>query len=332
MENMRWLACLLLLVPATARAQRDEPPPWLSDEPPPGLPDGDPLPPLDAAALAGWILAPEPAPSERGEVAEAALEAFFDDHIVEERVQAGDVDGWYGTVGHRLDREFSPDLEAINAERRAGTSLLQQAWDELTRWGEAPSASPEQPGARPITLSATNPTPGSDDLMEAEWNEQLNPLYAPTRDWTVEVRATYGPDGDVLAAWVHRSSGLRSLDGEAVRTVRATPGPPPPDGVLGARTALRADWRFTAMEPAPLFNLGMVPGLALGGALFLDIASRMTMLLVHQLIDLVGEALADDTVCEEMIVPGCSGARSRIELLRVVDATHLTPEERRAAR
>ncbi|HJL18610.1 MAG TPA: hypothetical protein RMH99_23315, partial [Sandaracinaceae bacterium LLY-WYZ-13_1] len=85
--------------PGSGRPGAGPPPPDREDEAAPGDPDAPgaiPLfPRLPLARAAGWILPPEPRPDDREGEAEAALERFFDRTLMRDRLEAGDVDGWY---------------------------------------------------------------------------------------------------------------------------------------------------------------------------------------------------------------------------------------------
>lgn len=274
-------------------------------------PDPEPLDPREVplfprvplARAAGWILPPEPTPSDREDEGEAALERYFDGALGEDRLEAGEVDGWYREAGRAMRHAFRPDSEEIRAERTAGMSLLQQAFDEFRRYAEGPEP-PRGPNMLP-ELRAAVPHPGDRQaVMEQEHLEWCNPLNGRTTWYRVDLRVTHNPEGALSASWVLRSSGIGALDRAALHAVR-TGGvhlPPPPPRVVGDRQAVRSDWAFE------MGDVAVPPG-------------------------------CPSLSCLEDPVQGwiCGGfgrglIRTRVWLLTVVDAQHPTPEERRAAR
>ncbi len=270
------------------------------------------LPRLPMAPAAGWILDPEPTPSGREEEAEAALEEFFDEALMRDRLEAGDVDGWYHDLGRSMRQRFRPDRDEIERERRAGMTLLQELFDELRRYAGGPERPEDVPGQPfPERRAAVRDPTDRRAAVEQEMWDTCSPLNAPVTWYTTVLRVTHNPEGVLSAAWVHRSSGIRSLDRAALAAARsgsvALPAPPP--GVVGERQAIRSDWAF---------DLG-------------DVATFVSCLSQTPLGADVG--CVDDPVLGVMCaVAGRGIIRTRVRLLGVVDADHLTPAERRADR
>lgn len=287
--------------------------PAAEPEPEPGAPGPIPLfPRLAIAPAAGWLLPPEPTPSDREEEAEAALEAFFDDGLMRDRIDTGDVDGWYHGVGRAMRQQFRPDRGALERERHAGMTLLQQAFDELRRYGRGPEPPQDVRGQTlPEHRAEVGDPTDRSAAVRQEMFDYCNPLNAPVTWYTVVLRVTHNPEGVLSAAWVHRSSGYRTLDRAALEAARSgsIELPAPPARVVGERQAIRSDWSF---------ELG-------------DVATFVSCLASTPLGGDVG--CVDDPIHGTMCaVAGRGIIRTRVRLLRVVDATHLTPEERRAAR
>jgi TonB family protein len=258
------------------------------------------LPRVPLARAGGWILPPEPAQGDREEQAEAALDAYFDEVLMRDRIHAGEVDGWYYEMNRLMRAEFRPDQEEVQRDVRAGMTPVQILWDELRRYAVPPERPPEH--SRP-----------PDQRMFTDWDPFLRRTYEmqelctagalPVTWYRVVVRVTHNPEGEVSAAWVERSSGSRALDDAALSAVRrgAVMLPPPPPSVVGERQAVQSDWAFEMGDVVVPLHCGIV--------------------------------CVDDPVLGPMCAAGGHGIiRTRLELVRVVDAQHLTPEERRAAR
>lgn len=271
----------------------------------------DLLPRLALAPAAGWLLPPEPTPDDREEEAEANLERYFDEQLMRDRIETGDVDGWYHGVGRSMRQEFRPDRGALERERRAGMTVLQEVWDELRRYASGPERPQDVPGQTlPEQRAEVRDPTDRRAARDQEMWDYCSPLNAPVTWYTVVLRVTHDPEGELSAVWVHRSSGYRSLDEAALEAARAGAVTlPPPPNVVGERQAIRSDWAF---------DLG-------------DVATFINCLVRTPLGAEV--ACVDDPVLGTMCAFAGRGIiRTRVRLLRVVDATHFTPEERRAQR
>lgn len=289
------------------------PPPRESDVPGPPAPPEPAAPDLfDRLALAraaGWILAPEPTPDDREGEAEAHLEEYFDREVMEDRIESGDVDGWYYDLAREMQHNFRPDRGRFERQRMAGMDDLQRIYEYLTRYGRGPERPNDLPGEPPRQLRGEISDPsnrssdtinGATTVMDQERFDWCNPLNAPVRWYGVVIRVTHNPEGELSAAWVERSSGYPELDRAALESVQegSVDLAPPPTGVVGERQAIQSDW---------LFELGVVYVYPLCGAQCVDDPD-------------LGLLCNDDII------------RRRLRLLRVVDSTHLTSEERRAER
>lgn len=257
---------------------------------------------LELARAAGWLLSPEPVPSDREEEAEAALERFFDSEIMEDRIEWGDVDGWYYDVRRAMSPHFHPDRGRFEEQRTAAMTDLQRVFDYFHRYAGGPEPPMDTPGATPPEHRAsagTDPTDRSETLVQEAF-DWCNPLNAPVRWFGVVIRVTHDPEGVLAAAWVERSSGYSVLDQAALSAARdgSVDLPAPPSGVVGDRQAVQSDW---------LFELGVV---------YLYAGCPPACVEDPEL----GQLCGDDII------------RRRVSLLRVVDATHHTPEERRHRR
>ncbi|MFK7990901.1 MAG: energy transducer TonB [Sandaracinaceae bacterium] len=284
-------------------------PPGMAPEAPPRGPV-DLLPRVPIARAAGWFLPPEPTPDDREDEAEARLEAYLDTALGHDRLEAGNVDGWYFEVGREMRQAFRPDRGRIESERRAGMNLLQEAYDEMRRYADGTEA-PFGPELLPELRGAV-PHPGSAVEVQEQLDfDRCNPLNGRTTWYRVDLRVTHNPEGELSAAWVLRSSGIRALDEAALEAVRtgAMTLPPPPTNVVGERQAIRSDWSF---------EMG-------------DVATPMICFFSGA--PTAGVSCVEDpvlgTMCSFM---GRGIIRTRLGLLDVVDADHHTPEERRAAR
>jgi hypothetical protein len=113
-----------------------------------------------------------------------------------------------------------------------------------------------------------------------------------------------------------RSSGMRALDEAAVTAVRegSVSLPAPPARIVGRRASVRSDWAFELGDVA-------TPYICWGGDETGLQPPSMELMCV------------DDPIHGVMCAGLGSGIiRTRLSLLRVVDAQHLPPAERRAAR
>lgn len=296
-------------------------PPEAEGIPEPGDDDPGPLPlfpRLPLARAAGWLLPPEPQPSDREEEAEANLERYFDEALDRDRLDAGQVDGWYHEVGREMRQRFRPDQGRIESERRRGMTLLQVLWDELRRYAGGPERPQDVPGQytpemRGGTALTTDPTDRRAAVEQEEF-DHCNALNAPVTWYRVDLRVTHNPEGELSAAWVHRSSGLDNLDRAALEAARsgAADLPAPPANVVGDRQAIQSDWAFE----------------------FGDVATPLAcMTNPMSPTPIVPIMCVDDPIRGvECAVFGRGIMRTRVRLLGVVDADHPTPEERRAAR
>lgn len=293
-------------------APREDPggPPPPPEESPPEGPDL--MPRVALAPAAGWLLPPEPTPDDREAEAEANLERYFDEQLMRDRIEAGDVDGWFRALGRSMRAQFRPDRDALERERRAGMTVLQEIWDELRRYAGGPERPQDVPGQTlPEHRAGVRDPTDREAARDQEMWEICSALNAPVTWYTVVLRVTHNPEGELSAVWVHRSSGYRSLDQAALEAARsgALALPAPPANVVGERQAIRSDWAFDLGDVATFINcLARTP---LGAEV----------------------ACVDDPVLGTMCaIAGRGIVRTRVRLLGVVDATHLTPAERRAAR
>lgn len=270
------------------------------------------LPRVPMAPAAGWFLPPEPTPSDREEEAEANLDAYFEGQLLQERHELGDVHPWYRALGRAMLREFRPNRDDVERERRAGMTPLQQLRDELRRLTLPPERPQDVPGQTlPEQRGAVTDPLDRSQVVEQEAFDHCNPLNAPVLWYRVVLRVTHAPEGELSAVWVHRSSGIRVLDRAALEAVRsgALDVQPPPEAVVGERQAIRSDWAF---------ELG-------------DVAARLGCF--------TSDGPTAQLSCVEdpergvmCAILGRGITRTRIRLLRVVDAGHETREERRARR
>jgi TonB family protein len=253
------------------------------------------------ARAAGWMLAPEPAPSDREAQAEERLERYFDDVLNEDRMQAVGANGWYSEMQRAMRRAFDPNMREVERERRAPMNALGRLVDELRRYANGPEPPQDNRGAPPPEVWNDH----HDDVTQAalEMQDQMNLLNAPVTWYRVDIRVTQNPEGVVSAAWVIRSSGYTALDDAALRAVRegTVTLPPPPDRVVGTEQAIRSDWAFEAGDVATYWTTaGCVDDPVDGGY--------------------------------QCAAGGRGIVRTRIRLLRVVDAEHESFEARRLRR
>jgi len=251
------------------------------------------LPPLTLARVAGWSLAPEPAPSnDAGRIADE-LDRYFDDHVREDQVAAGDVDGWYYDMQRRMRREFDPDLEEATGERREGMTFVQKLVDELSRYASGPERPIDPPNAMPPELANQHHDDGAQAIFE--WMDQTNLVNAPANWYRVDLRVIQNPEGVVSGAWVLETSGSETVDRAALDAVGSGTImlPPPPEHIVRERFAITSDWAFEAADVATYLNqAGCVDDPVRGGV--------------------------------QCAVLGRGIVRTRIRLLRVYDADHPT--------
>ena len=274
-------------------------------EPSPPAPPPNLFPRVPIATAAGWILAPEPEPDDREARAEAALEEYFDEQLGRDRVDAGHADGWYYEARRAMLEQFRPDRQRVEDERRAGMTTLQILYDELRRYARGPERPIDVPGQPTGSMRAAVPrTPifAGPEAVEQERMDQQNLLNGSVTWYRVDLRITHNAEGDVAAAWVIRSSGLRSLDEAALTAARSgVIERPPPARVMGRRDAIQSDWAF---------EMG-------------DVATDPLQ------AGCVGDLGSDQVQCAAV---GRGIVRLRVYLLRVMDAMTPSPAERRAAR
>lgn len=316
------LARRLVLDPGTptagsARPGADPSAPSPGDrlEPEPAAPEpGDVqlFPRLPLARAAGWLLPPEPSPSDREEQAEAELEAYFDGELHRDRLAAGVVDGWYHVTGRAMRQRFRPDRQALERERHAGMTPLQILYDELRRHAAPRERPMDVPGQTPPELrAAVTDRTDREQAVEQEWWDWCNALNSPTTWYRVDLRVTHNPEGVLSAVWVHRSSGYRSLDEAALQAARegSIALDPPPERVVGERQAIQSDWAF---------ELG-------------DVATPIACM--NQSGAAAQLMCVDDPIHGTMCaIAGRGIVRTRVTLLGVVDAEHESEAERRARR
>jgi len=271
-----------------------------TETPPQQMEPGEPeepapelMPRLTLAESVGWIFEPAPRPSDPEQIAEDRTQRYFDDVVHRDQLRAGLVDGWYFEVARAVRESIDVDANEIIQERRRGMNGVQRLWDELRRYGRGPG--------RPIDVPGTERTDSQhhfDDLEQAnlERMDQENCLNAAVNWYLAHVRITQAPDGELQAAWIVRSSGNAVVDRAALRAVReGVPRVgPPPELVVGERNAIVSEWSVDIGEVATQWNqLCMVGGL--GGVL------------------------------------GRGIVRTRLRLLRVIDAQHETDHPQDAA-
>ena len=283
----------------------------------PDLRDVDLFDRVAIARAAGWIIDPRPTPDDPEAAMEARLEEELDDQIMRDRIRAGDVGGWHHENGRAMLREFRPDPRAIARERQEGMNEFQRVVFFMRRYARGPER-PQDVAGQPLPEMRQHESTDLTDrrwAMEQELFDFMNPLNGAVSWLSVDVRVTHDPEGELLASWVLRSSGVRALDRAALEAARTggVSRPEPPDEVVGERQAIRSDWRFWFGDVATLIG-SITP------------AGSPTALL--SCVD-APEAYGDDPTCS---ADGYGIVRTRIDLLRVVDATHLTPAERRAQR
>ncbi len=282
--------------PATPE-QRDVPEP----EHPPEPAHPDLFPRTALARAAGWLLPkePAPAPSSAEDRGEEALDRYFDDTLEDDRLASGRADGWYGEAQQAMRRRFRVDGRELIRERRAGMTPLQRLTDELRRYARG-NERPQDPQNAPPP-DVLDGQYSAEDQAGLRYAEHVNLLNGPANWYRVDIRVVHSPEGVVQAAWVIRSSGYATLDRAALQAVRdgSLLLPPPPARLVGDRQAIASEWAFEAADVATYWGqMGCVDDPVGGGV-----------------------------TC----TPGDGRGlvRTRVRLLRVVDAEHPTFEERR---
>lgn len=254
----------------------------------------DLLPRIPIARAAGWILPDEPPPETREERGREALDRHLRDELHRSTLEKLGAHPWYQGVARRLRKRFQPDMRRLQRERRASMTVLQQVMDELGRYGPPETPVP-QAAVRPLEL--LEGTLSREDVAALRTAEAQNALHGHTTWYHVDVRVTYGPEGQVAAAWIEESSGYRTIDDAALAAARRGDIPAPPAEVVGDRDAIQADWRLEVGDVATPWNqAGCVDDPVHGG------------LQCHAL--------------------GRGVSRVRVRLLRVVDATPRSRDRR----
>jgi TonB family protein len=306
------MACFTFAAAAAAQ-ERDGPEPRRE-------PRGVELFPRDELSrAAGWELPPEPEPDAREEQAEANLDGLLDDEIHTDRLRAGNADAWYFELAREMRRTFRPDQQAVERGRRAGMAPWARVYDELRRHAappEPPMDLPGQPGPE-NRIGVRDPTNRGDPVLQ--WRERMdrcNALNSPVTWYRVDLRITHDRDGRLSAVWVIRSSGIRALDEAALRAVRqgSVSLPALPPRIAGSRSSVRSDWAFEMGDVA-------TPIICWGGDETGLQPPTMELMCV------------DDPDHGTMCAIGGRGIiRTRLRLLRIVDAQHPSREDRRTAR
>jgi TonB family protein len=271
------------------------------------------FPRLPMARAAGWILPPGPAPSGE-EAAEARTEEYLDNELERDRLQAGEVDAWYYELGRAMRNRFRPSQRALERERRAGMNPFQILYDELRRYAHGPERPIDVPGqALPEQQMHADPTDRRAAVEREAW-DVCNALNAPVTWYRVVLRVTHNPEGELSAVWVEQSSGWPSLDEAALRAVRqgSIALRAPPQEVVGEREAIQSDWAFEMGDVATPMGCYFTPG---------------ELLPIPQL-----QCVDDPVLGLQCAIFGRGIIRTRLQLLRVIDGRHRSPEERRAAR
>lgn len=273
--------------------------------PPPGpepAPDRevDLLPRVTLAETVGWILQPEPEPSDPERIAERRLDRMLAEHVMRDSLQHVGADGWYHHVGQQMRQALEIDMREAIRDGRRGMTVLQRAVSELGRYANGPSA--PQGGPAASTPETRNPSDPVQQYNETVM-DHMNLRNAPVTWYRVEVRLTQAPDGDLLASWIIRSSGNRVVDRAVLTAVRegTTRVPPPPPEIVGDRRAIVSEWAIEVGDVATY--LGQA-GCVLGGE--------------------------RGPQCTNGLGRGIW--RSRIQLLRVLDERHPSFEEHQRSR
>ena len=278
--------------------QGDPREPGGTSEPAPATPGPVNLfPRVPMAPAAGWILPPEPEPDAHEERSERALEHYFDDALSQDRLASGGVNGWYYQMQRAMRKAWRPDMRALERERRSGMNVGEVVVDELRRYAQPPFDPPPLHAIPPPEISSLP----REDQAALRAMEAQSFLFAPVTWYRVELRVVQSPEGVVHAAWVTRSSGYQTLDEGALDAVRRglVRIPAPPGAVVGDRQVIASEWSLEAGDVATYMNQA----------------------------GCVDDPVHDEYQCAAL---GRGIVRTRIALLRVVDATHATFEERRA--
>lgn len=255
----------VVVMPRPARAIDTDTDTGLPAEPPPAPAPAEPTPPAPPGPFqpmplpslgeaVGWILPEGPDEAQTDEErAQERLDRALGDVAERHRMAALGADPWYQTAGRAMQRAFRPDMRELERERRAPMSPLRRVVDELERYAQAPRSS-QQPRVPPAEMRlgrADHESLANDQMMAA--HDLRN---APATWYRVDLRVTHGPEGQLQAVWILRSSGYHTLDEAALAAVRHRTVilEPPPPAVVGARQAIRSDWAFEAADVATYWN------------------------------------------------------------------------------
>jgi TonB family protein len=253
--------------------------------------------PWALARAAGWVIEPAPTPDDREAAAERALDEYFLAALDQDALEHLGASPYYHDVMRAMRRAFHPDMGELERERRAPMTLLERFYDELRRYGPGPERPQDVPGALPVDQdTAARP----DERADQARRDAANLNNAPVTWYRVDLRVTQNPEGELAAVWVLQSSGYRSLDDAALRAVRdgLIVLPAPPAQLFRGRDAIQSDWAFEAGDVASDWNqLGCVDDPVQGGF--------------------------------QCAALGRGIVRTRIRLLRVLDADHPSYEQRR---
>jgi TonB family protein len=253
---------------------------------------------FDQDAL-GAAAGAEDGPATVESESEERLDRWMDGAIQDDRIGVGIVDGWYHTIGGAMRGAFrTPNMEAVRWEA-AGRDPVRAAVAELGRYARRPEPTMDPGGHAPSTIF------GPPDPIRSGGgiDDSASPLYAPTTWHRVEVRLVQAPSGAVTSSRVIRSSGSGTLDRAALEAIReaALGAMPPPPTVIGDRSTITSEWAFEVGDVAPrVSQVGVVEDPVTGGVQPYALGRGLT--------------------------------RTRVSLLRVVDAEHPTFDERRAER
>lgn len=274
---------------------RTPPPP--REGPPREGPPPDLRPPVLLAETAGWIFEDaEPIPDDPEERVEREAEAQLYRRIQEDQLRHVGGDDYYHQLSQQARRSLRVDPREVTQERRRGMSVLQRAVDELGRYASGPSA----PGTVPGTaMPETQRQFDNAERANLERMEQENLNNAPVRWYQVEIRIHQAPDGDLLAIWITRSSRNRVVDEAVLDAFRRGSArvPAPPREIVGNRRVIGSEWLVEVGDVATYLNqAGCVDDPVNGGY--------------------------------QCAAGGRGIVRTRMRLIRVIDATHPTWGER----
>ncbi len=262
-------------------------------------PEPELMPRLTLAESAGWTFPEAPEPSDPERRIEARENRWLRDQLGQDAREAGNADRWYHRMGRRMRSKLQIDARESLQERRRGMTALQRLADELGRYAHGPDGVTDRNRAMPPTEGEV---PQMGGLEGAEANErrymvQRRLTNAPVRWDRVDVRLVHAPDGDLLASWITRSSGNDYLDQAVLQAVRdgAAELRPPPQAVVGRRLNIVSEWRFEIGDVATFLTESGCVMNPEGGV---DCAA-------------LGRGLV----------------RTRVTLLRVVDAQHPDPQQ-----